>query len=137
MEIVSFGVAVALNIIMNLLQEFAFYGIIKNMTTKLTKTKKIVMGILIPVIAVLLAFLTFCIVTMCTYSAVFLGRVLTHWDSSVTDYKIFPERTIEKSEQPYTYSKNINSSLGEITVNYSNKQKILDEFIESTDTTSF
>ncbi len=107
------------------------------MVTKLTKTKKIIIGIFIPVTAILLAFLITCIVTMCAYSPTYLGRVLTHWDSSVTDYRIFPERIIEKSEKPYTYSKNINSSLGEITINYSSKQKTLNEFIESTDTTSF
>ncbi len=107
------------------------------MATKLKKNKKIIIGIVIPFTAILLAFLIICIVTMYAYSPTYLSRVLTHWDSSVTDYKIFPERIIEKSEQPYTYSKNINSSLGGVTINYSNKQKTLNEFIESTDTTSF
>lgn len=107
------------------------------MAKKLTKTKKIVIGIFTPVIAILLAFFILCIVTMCMFSPTYLGRVLTHWDSSVSDYRIFPERTIEKSEQPYSYVKNINSSLDDITVRYSNKQKTLKEFVESTATTSF
>ncbi len=107
------------------------------MKTKSDKTKKTVIGILISVGAIFSAFLILCIVTMSMYSPAFLGRVLTHWDSDVADYRIFPERTIEKSEQPYTYPKNINSSLGEKIVNYSNRQKTLNEFIESTDTTSF
>lgn len=74
---------------------------------------------------------------MCTYSPIFLGRVLTHWDSSVSDYKIFPERRIAKSERPYSYVREINSALADLTVNYSDKQKSLREFVESTDTTSF
>lgn len=107
------------------------------MKTNRTKTKKIVVGLLTPVVAVLLAFSIVCIVTVCMYSPTFLGRVLTHWDSSVTDYKIFPERVIEKSEKPYSYVKNINSSLDDIIVDYKNTRKTLSEFVESTDTTSF
>lgn len=107
------------------------------MATELTKTKKIVIGILTPAAAMLLAFLILCIITMSMYSPIFLARVLAHWDSSVTDYKKFPERMIEKSEQPYSYSKNINSALDDLVVSYQNKQKTLKEFIISTDTTSF
>ncbi len=102
-----------------------------------TKTKKFLIGILIPVTAILSAFLILCVVTMCTYSPAYLGRVLTHWDSNVTDYKLYPERTIEKSERPYSYPKKINASLDGIIVHYANKQKTLNEFIKSTDTTSF
>lgn len=107
------------------------------MKTKLTKTKKIVIGVATPVAAILLAFLILCVVTMSMYSPMFLGRVLTHWDSDVNDYKIFPERVIQKSVQPFSYSKNIDSGLHGVTVNYSNKQKNLPDFVESTDTTSF
>ena len=99
----------------------------------LSKKTKIVIGVLTPICALLLAFLILCVVTMCTYSPTFLGRVLTHFDSSVTDYKIFPERIIRKSETPYTYEKDINSALGEIIV----KNKSLNEFVDSTATTSF
>lgn len=106
------------------------------MNVKLSEKKKIIIGVLTPVFAILLAFLTLCIVTMSMYSPTFLGRVLTHWDSGVNDYKIFPERKIQKSEQPYSYRKNINSSLESIKINYSNKQKSLNEFVKSTDTTS-
>ena len=107
------------------------------MQTNFGKKQKIVIGILTPVIALSLAFLILCITTMCMYSPTFLGRVLIHWDSSVSDYKVFPERVVQKSEQPYSYRKNINSSFGKITVEYSNKQKSLTEFVKSTDTTSF
>lgn len=107
------------------------------MKGKLTKTKKIAIGIVTPVAAVLLAFLILCVVTMSMYSAAYLGRVLIHWDSSIADYKLFPERAIAKSEHPFLYTKNIDSALGSVTVNYSNKQKTLHDFVESTDTTSF
>ena len=107
------------------------------MKNKLSKKKKIIIGVLTPVCALLVAFLILCIVTMSMYSPVFLGRVLIHWDSSVTDYKIFPERKIQKSEQPYTYTRNINSSLESIKINYSNNQKNLRDFVKSTKTTSF
>lgn len=71
------------------------------------------------------------------YSPTYLGRVLTHWDSSVADYSLFPERTIAKSEKPYIYAKNINSALGDMCVEYSGMQKTLNEFVSNTDTTSF
>ncbi len=107
------------------------------MKGKLTKRKKIVIGIVTPVGVLLAAFLILCIVTMSLYSPTYLGRVLTHWDSSVSDYEFFPERVIEKSDNPYSYRKNINSSLDGITVSYSNKQKPLSEFVKSSDTMSF
>ena len=74
---------------------------------------------------------------MSLYSPAFLGRVLTHWDSSVSDYKIFPERTIEKSKQPYSYTKNTAFQFDNLMVHYANRQGNLSTFIQSTDTTSF
>lgn len=104
---------------------------------QLTKTKKILIGILTPLTALLLAFLILCIVTMSAYSPTYLGRVLIHWDSSVADFQFFPERKIEKSEKPYSYVKNINPAFGEKNIDYKNKQKALSEFVKSTATTSF
>lgn len=101
------------------------------------KKKKLLISVLTSLIALLMAFVIMCIVTMDLYSPVFLGRVLAHWDSSVNDYKIFPKRVAQKSEQPYCYSRNIDSALSDLTVSYANKQKTLSEFINSTDTTSF
>ncbi len=101
------------------------------------KRKKILIGFLTPITALLLTFIVLCTVTMCKYSATFLGRVLIHWDSGVWDYKIFPERVIEKSGQPYSYRKNINSALDNLAVRYSDKQEPLKKFIDSTHTTSF
>ncbi len=99
----------------------------------LKKTKKIIFGIATPILALLLAFFILCVATLCLYPPAFLGRVLTHWDSSVTDYRIFPERIIKAAEKPYIYAKNIDPALAETAVG----QKNLREFTKSTDTTSF
>jgi len=107
------------------------------MKNTLSKKKKILISIITSVSALLLVFLILCVTTMCIYSPTFLGRVLTHWDSKVSDYKIFPERIIEKSEKPYNYEKNVNTDLSNIIVEYSNKKKSLAEFVKNTDTTSF
>ncbi len=107
------------------------------MKNTLSKKKKILISIITSVSALLLAFLVLCVTTICIYSPTFLGRVLTHWDSKVSDYKIFPERIIEKSEKPYNYEKNVNTDLSNIIVEYSNKKKSLAEFVKNTDTTSF
>ncbi|MDE7439951.1 MAG: beta-lactamase family protein [Clostridia bacterium] len=101
---------------------------------QLSKKKKIVIGILTPSAALVLAFFILCVVTMGMYSPTFLGRVLTHFDSSVSDYKIFPERIIQKSDTPYVYEKNINSSLGD-SVSVGNRT--LNNLVKSTKTTSF
>lgn len=107
------------------------------MKKSLSKKNKIIVGIVTPLTALLLAFLILCLVTMELYSPAFLGRALTHFDSSFSDYKLFPESVIRKSEKPYSYEINIDQSLDELTVDYHNKQKTLNEFITDTDTTSF
>ncbi len=107
------------------------------MTKKHGKKIKILIGILTPVTALLLAFLILCAVTMAKFSPEYLGRVLFHWDSSVTDYLIFPERIIHRSDKPYTYAKNVDNSLDSLSVNHRNKQQTLGDFINDTDTTSF
>lgn len=100
---------------------------------KMSKKSKILWAALTPAAALLAAFLILCIVTMSAVSPVFLGRVLSHWDSSVTDYKVFPERVIRKSDKPFVYGKSLNAALSEVKVN----NESLSEFVKSTDTTSF
>lgn len=77
------------------------------MAKRLNKKNKILIGVLTPVGALVLAFFILCSVTMGMYSPVFLGRALARWDSHITDYKIFPERIIPKSGKPYLYEKDI------------------------------
>lgn len=103
----------------------------------MSKNKKIVISVLTPITALILAFVVLCIVTIGMYSPAFLGRVLMHWDSGVTDYKVFPEKIIEKSQQSYRYAKDINTAFENLPVNYGNKQTTLSEFVKITDTTSF
>ena len=107
------------------------------MKKDLSKKQKIAIGISTPIATLIVAFLILCIVTMSMYSPLFLGRVLTHWDSSVNDYKVFPKRVIQKSQNPYTYAQDVNPTLKDLVVDYSNKKKTLSEFVKSTDTTSF
>ncbi len=106
------------------------------MKKMISKKAKILWAVFTPITAFLLAFAILCIVTMCMYSPTFLGRVLSHWDSKITDYKIFPERTIQKSETPYVYERNINGEIGNIKLTHSKKQKTLSEFVKTSDTTS-
>lgn len=101
------------------------------------RSRYLVCAIVTPIVALLLAFLILCFVTMGMYTPVFLKRVLFHWDSSVNDYKIFSERLVAKGENPYVYQKAENPAIGEITIAYSGKEKILNDFIGSTQTTSF
>ena len=107
------------------------------MKKSLSKKQKIAIGVTTPIGVLIVTFLILCIVTMSIYSPIFFGRVLTHWDSSVNDYKVFPKRVIRKSQNPYTYEKNLNSTLKDIDIKYSNKKKTLSQFVKDTNTTSF
>lgn len=99
--------------------------------------KKIRNAVIISVTVLFSVFLILCFITIGMYSATYLGRVLFHWDSDVTDYKLFPERIIHKSLQPYSYKKNTNISLAGTKVSYGNKHSHLRDFIKQTDTTAF
>lgn len=106
------------------------------MSEKLSKKNKILLS-LTPIAAILLAFLILCFVTIGLYSSAFLGRVLTHWDSSISDCNYFPQRVIQKSDNPYRYAKNTDNSLSQIVVTHSNRQKSLTSFVKDTNTTAF
>lgn len=107
------------------------------MKGKSKQSKTILVGILTPALALLLAFCVLCIATMELYSPTYLSRVLFHPDSSVSDCDFFPERSISKSDRPYTYEKRIDPSLENLLVDFSNKRETLSEFVKKTDTTSF
>ena len=66
------------------------------------KNKKLII-ILTPIVTVLLIFLILCFVTIGMTSFTYLDRVLTHWDSSIKDVNLFPNRVVEKSFSPYQY----------------------------------
>lgn len=108
---------------------------------KSKKKKIIVWSILTPVLALSAAFLVLCIVTMCMFSPNYLGRVLTHWDSSVSDIGFFPARAVVASEKPYAYERVQDPTIGSLSVFYSDGREshraALDDFAVCTDTTSF
>ncbi len=121
-----------------LLEMIAGFCYNRDMEKRLGKKQKYILwGILTPVLALVSAFLILCFVTMGMFSPTYLGRVLTHWDSDVSDYKIFPERMIEKSEAPYVYAKEEDPSIGGISVRESDRFRTLNELVENTKTTSF
>ncbi len=107
----------------------------------MTKRKKIIIGISVPILIFVLAFATLCFVTLGKFNAEYLGRVLTHADSSVSDYKFFPARTATKGNNPYVYETEINTSLGDLNISYlkgkNTVEKQLSKLINDTDTTAF
>lgn len=105
------------------------------------KTKKTVLISVIAILEIILSlYIILATVTCCMFPPQFLSRVLTHYDSDATDYKIFPERKIEKGNSPYIYKKTDNS-LSELPIKYTDgknqKNKILQSFVNDTKTTSF
>jgi len=107
------------------------------MENRVGKKKVIIISFVTPIFALLLAFLILCLVGLSMYSPAFMGRVLTHWDSSVTDFQIFPERVIRKGEKSAPYERATDTSLADRVFEISGKKKSLREFVDSTDTTSF
>ncbi|MDE6302842.1 MAG: beta-lactamase family protein [Clostridia bacterium] len=105
----------------------------------MSKGKKILIGITVPIVALLLAFAILCFVTMGMYSSEYLNRVISRIDSDIEDYKYFPSRPIAASENVYEYAYELNALLPEYVVEYNGKSRssILDSFVDGTKTTAF
>lgn len=75
------------------------------------------------------------------YSPAYLGRVLSHIDSSVSDIDFFPKRIINSSDSKYAYDIELNNSLSSAEIEYSNGKRTiktkLGDFVQSSDTMSF
>ncbi|WP_059174062.1 serine hydrolase [Bacillus sp. FJAT-27445] len=75
------------------------------------------------------------------FSPQYVFRTILNGNSDVMDYKIFPERIIQKSSHPYYYKYNLNESLKDMSINYTYKgigrKKSLNIFLNETNTTSF
>lgn len=75
------------------------------------------------------------------YSPEYMYRILRYRDSDVNDYKIFPEKIIQSSIEPYYYESEIMDGLGEEVVHYryngEDRKEKLNIFLENTKTTSF
>ena len=106
------------------------------------KIKRNVFKVIISSVAVILGL---CIVLIAVsalmYSPTYMYRIITNMDSSITDYKIFPERVIAKEGQTYSYDHALNDALSELQVTYATngntEVQSLSDFIKKTDTTSF
>ncbi|WP_066316215.1 serine hydrolase [Bacillus sp. FJAT-29814] len=75
------------------------------------------------------------------FSPQYVFRTIVNGNSDVMDYKVFPERIIQKSSQPYTYQYDLVGSLKTMPIDYDfsgkSRKKPLDTFLKDTDTTSF
>ncbi|MBU8878803.1 beta-lactamase family protein [Bacillus sp. FJAT-29790] len=102
------------------------------------KTTKLLLFFLIIslIFSVLLVF-----VSSLLFSPQYVVRTIVNGDSDVTDYKVFPERIIQKSSQPYYYKYGLDESLKTMPIDYmfsgKSRNKPLDTFLKETNTTSF
>ncbi|RDU37843.1 hypothetical protein DRW41_08475 [Neobacillus piezotolerans] len=75
------------------------------------------------------------------FSPQYVFRTIVNGNSDVMDYKVFPERIIQKSSQPYRYKYSLNDSLKDMSIDYTYKgkerKKPLNSFLKETNTTSF
>jgi CubicO group peptidase (beta-lactamase class C family) len=58
------------------------------------------------------------LVSMALYSPQYIVRVLANGESKITDYRIFPERLIDKSDKPYRFEYAPDENLGSLPVQY-------------------
>ncbi|MCM3763780.1 serine hydrolase [Neobacillus niacini] len=75
------------------------------------------------------------------FSPQYVFRTIVNGNSDVMDYKVFPERMIQKSSQPYTYKYDLDGSLKTMPIDYTfsgkSRKKPLNTFLKETNTTSF
>lgn len=102
--------------------------------------RKLIKGLAIFGVTILGLFIVLVVVTSVQYSPLLVYRTIVNGESSVSDYKVFPERIIAKSEQPYNYNYALDNSLSELQITYKDKgqdkTQVLSEFINSSDTSS-
>ncbi|WP_284036944.1 serine hydrolase [Neobacillus sp. 114] len=100
-------------------------------------TKLLLIVITIPLIGSVLLVL----VSSLIFSPPYVFRTIVNGNSDVMDYKVFPERMIQKSSQPYNYKYNLDESLKAMSIDYmyrgKGKSKPLGLFLQETNTTSF
>ena len=100
-------------------------------------TKLLLIFLTIPLIGSVLLVL----VSSLIYSPQYVIRTIVNGDSDVMDYKVFPERIIQRSSQPYYYKYNLNESLKTMPIDFMSRgkgiTKSLDTLLKETNTTSF
>lgn len=107
------------------------------MIKKIIKNKK--MLFLSGVAMILFGFL---IVSALICSPTFVLRLLTHFDSNIKDYEIFPSKLISKGDTVYQYTYDLNTELAHLDIPYQNSkgnhvEKNLSDFVSLTGSTSF
>jgi CubicO group peptidase (beta-lactamase class C family) len=74
------------------------------------------------------------------YSPTYIWRILSNGESKITDYRIFPERTIAKSSKSYNYAYALDEDFRNLTIQYKSggqqAAQNLDALLERNGTTS-
>jgi CubicO group peptidase (beta-lactamase class C family) len=81
------------------------------------KASLIALGCLAGALALFIA------VSMIMYSPEYIVRILVNRGSKITDYQVFPERPIAKSDSPYHFEYALDDSLGSLPVAYTSGGK--------------
>ncbi len=80
------------------------------------------------------------LVSAAVYSPAYMARILLNGESKITDYRIFPERAIARSDRPYTYEVRELAALPESEIGYRSGAKVktarLHELLAANGTTS-
>lgn len=75
------------------------------------------------------------------YSPEYMYRILVYRESDINDFKIFPERYIEKSQNAFIYDYDLKEDIKKLNIKYSFKniehENFLENFLINTKTTSF
>lgn len=103
--------------------------------------KKRMKSLIIFLFAILGLLIILIVTSALIYSPTYMYRIITNIDSSISDYKIFPNRVIDKGGVPYSYAYSLNNTLSKLPITYAHdghsKESTLSDLIEQTDTTSF
>lgn len=103
--------------------------------------KKTTKLLLIFLTILLIGLVLLVLVSSLIFSPQYVFRTIVNGNSDVMDYKVFPERIIQKSSQPYYYKYNLDKSLKTMPIDYmyrgKGRTKPFDTFLKETDTTSF
>ncbi|WP_409271868.1 serine hydrolase domain-containing protein [Neobacillus sp. SCS-31] len=104
--------------------------------------KKVITKLLLIFLTIsLIGSLLLVFVSSILFSPQYVFRTIVNGNSDVMDYKVFSERIIQKSSQPYRYKYNLDESLKDMSIDYTYKgihrNKTLNSFLKETNTTSF
>lgn len=103
--------------------------------------KKALKTLLIILCSIAGAFIVLMVVSMFLYSPQYVYRCIVNGESKITDYQIFPERVIAKSDEPYAYAYDIDDAFCGRQISYQSDGELitrnLEELLKQNGTTSF